>query len=157
MSTSTREPGGNTQDFASYGAEAFKQFQSTAAMPNIDFESIINSHRKNMESMSIASQAAAETVKSIAQAQGRYARQAIEDMASYARKATPSSSNAQEQVDAQAQFIKDEVQKAMSYSKEVSDIWNKSQDKLTKIASGRLNEYIEETKQMAKGAAKKSS
>ncbi len=155
MSASPKDSGPDGQDFTRYSAEAFKQFQNTK-MPNIDFDSIMESHRKNMESLASASQMAAETIRSIAQAQGSYMRQAMEDMASYTKKATASGANMPGQIDAQSRFVRDEIQKAVGYNQEVSDIWNKSQSKLVKLATERLNECVDESNKIIKGAAKKS-
>lgn len=110
----TNNYGFNPEQF--FNAEAFKPFLNNGAL--------------NTETLTAASKEATEAAKTLAQCQTNFAREQMEDIATFWRNWMSSGSNVQDKLEIQNQATREGLAKAMAHSKEVTAIVQKTQEKL---------------------------
>lgn len=151
----TKDNTSNSNFHKPFGPDAFKFFQDFKN-PGFEVNTLLESYRKNMQTIEAAQKAAAETLKDLTQAQSQYARKTMEDLTGLMRHLMASGNNVQEKFELQSQSLKANVEKAISHNQEISGILNQSQDKVIKLASRRFTEYVDEVSNIAKNTTKKS-
>ncbi len=110
----SNKSGFNPEQF--FNAEAFKSF--------------LNPSGFNTDSLTAAQKEAAEAAKALVECQANYARESMEDMATFWRNWVSSGSNLQDKVELQTQATREIFAKAVAHNQELSAIVQKTQEKL---------------------------
>ncbi|WP_010302780.1 phasin family protein [Candidatus Odyssella thessalonicensis] len=110
----------------------------------IDKESMMLSHRKNMEALTEANRMAIEVMKSITQLQSQYVKQTFEDMASIMKDSMAHPPASKEAVAKHANHVKSQVEKAVSHSKNVAGTIANSQKEIFDLMHKRYSESMSE-------------
>ncbi|MCE2951173.1 MAG: phasin family protein [Alphaproteobacteria bacterium] len=120
-------------------------------MPRVDFESVMNSHKKNMEAFSKAQRSAFDTVKTLTQAHQAYLKETFGDMRAHLKEVTQAKT-LEEKVEAQTKQVKNSFEKAMNHGKNMASVCQKAQKEHEALWHGRLTEGTAEAKEMARKA-----
>ena len=118
----------------------------------MNVESVVETGRKNFAAMTTVSTAAVETFKTIAQRQGDMIRAAMEDLSKYGSDVMGAAS-IEEKAAKQVDFAKKSYDIAIANTKELADLYTKSQAEAFETLNARIAELTEEVK--AAIAAKK--
>ena len=94
---------------------------------NMDKESMMMSHRKNMEALTEANRMAVEVMKSITQLQSQYVKQTFEDFSSVMKDAGAHPPVSKEAMTNHAGHVKSQMEKAMSHGSNVAQTLANSQ------------------------------
>ncbi|MBW8308936.1 MAG: phasin family protein [Candidatus Paracaedibacteraceae bacterium] len=117
---------------------------SSKVMGNMDKESMMMSHRKNMEALTEANRMAVEVMKSIAQLQSQYVKQTFDDMASVMKDAMAHPPVSKEAMTKHSDHVKSHVEKAVGHSSNVASTLAKSQKEIFDLMHKRYNDGLEE-------------
>ena len=150
MATKTRNPylDFDFSKFADFGklSESFK-------VPGVDAGVMIETQRKNLETITVASQIAYEGVQAIAQRQAEIVRQAMSE----AVKATQELSavgTPQDRLAKQTDLAKQSYETTVANFRELAEINAKSGAEVIELYNKRITEGLDEVKQALQGAAK---
>jgi phasin family protein len=130
----------------------FSKIAGDFKFPMVNVESVVETGRKNFAAMTSASTAAVETMKTIAQRQGDMLRAAMEDLSKHGSDVL-AAATVEEKVAKQIDFAKKGYDMAVANTKELADLYTKSQTEAFETLSARVAELTEEVK--AAIAAKK--
>jgi phasin family protein len=130
----------------------FSKFAGEFKLPNMNVESFVETARKNFAVMTSANTAAVETMKTIAQRQGDMVRAAMEDFSKHGSEVL-AAATIEEKAAKQIDFAKKSYDLAIANTKELADLYTKSQTEAFETLSARVAELTEEVK--AAIAAKK--
>lgn len=111
---------------------------------NIDKESMMMSHRKNMEALTEANRMAVEVMKSIAQLQSQYVKQTFEDMTSIMKDAMAHPPASKEAVAKHTGHVKSHVEKAVEHGSNIASTLAKSQKEIFDLMHKRYSEGMGE-------------
>ncbi|AIK96021.1 phasin family protein [Candidatus Odyssella acanthamoebae] len=117
---------------------------SSKVMGNMDKESMMMSHRKNMEALTEANRMAVEVMKSIAQLQSQYVKQTFDDMASIMKDAMAHPPVSKEAVAKHTDHVKSHVEKVVGHSSNVAGAIAKSQKEIFDLMHKRYSEGMGE-------------
>ena len=120
--------------------------------PVVGVETMVETSRKNFAAMTSASTAAVELVKTIAQRQGDMVRAAMEDFSKHGSEVL-AAATIEEKAAKQIDFAKKSYDLAIANTKELADLYTKSQTEAFETLSARVAVLTEEVK--AAIAAKK--
>ena len=120
--------------------------------PVVGVETVVETSRKNFAAMTTASTAAVEALKTIAQRQGDMVRAAMEDFSKHGSEVL-AAATIEEKAAKQIDFAKKSYELAVANTKELADLYTKSQTEAFEMLSARVAELTEEVK--AAIAAKK--
>jgi len=110
----------------------------------IDKESMMMSHRKNMEALTEANRMAIEVMKSISQLQSQYVKQTFEDFSSVMKDAMAHPPASKEALNAHAGHIKTHMEKAMNHGSTVAKTLSESHKGIFDIMHKRYSENMGE-------------
>lgn len=144
----------NSNPFGNFGGDPSKFFENFKGR-GLNTDEMQQTYRKNMQAIETVQKTAAETFKTLAQTQSQFARQTMEDNASFLRNMMASGNNIHEKAALHAQSLKDHIQKTVSHGQELLGIFHKSHEKITKAAGSRMSEYMDEIGKLHKHAGKK--
>jgi phasin family protein len=130
----------------------FTKIAGEFKLPVVNVESVVETGRKNFAAMTTVSTAAVETFKTIAQRQGDMIRAAMEDLSKYGSDVMGAAS-IEEKAAKQVDFAKKSYDMAIANTKELADLYTKSQTEAFETLNARVAELTEEVK--AALAAKK--
>jgi phasin family protein len=130
----------------------FTKIAGEFKLPVVNVESVVETGRKNFATMTTVSTAAVETFKTIAQRQGDMIRAAMEDLSKYGSDVMGAAS-IEEKAAKQVDFAKKSYDMAIANTKELADLYTKSQTEAFETLNARVAELTEEVK--AALAAKK--
>jgi|GEM_PF-4673089 len=133
-----------------FNADALKSLFGKTGM---DLSDVTSASRRNMETLSAASREAAETAKCLAQCQANYARQVMEDTTSFWRDWMSSGANLQDKAEIQSQAAREGFAKAVAHNKDMTEILQKSQEKLMRSFKEQAAENVSTVKRTARKAA----
>lgn len=111
---------------------------------NMDKESMMMSHRKNMEALTEANRMAVEVMKSIAQLQSQYVKQTFEDFSSVMKETMAHPPASKEAMSNHAGHVKSHVEKAMSHGSNVAQTLANSQKEIFDLMHKRYSEGMGE-------------
>jgi phasin family protein len=111
----------------------------------MNVESFVETARKNFAVMTSANTAAVETMKTIAQRQGDMVRAAMEDFSKHGSEVL-AAATVEEKAIKQIDFAKKSYETAIANSKEIADLFGKSQADAFQALSARVAELTEEVK-----------
>ncbi len=118
-------------------------------MPSFNVEAAMAAHRKNLETIAAVNQACFESMQSLARRQAEWARQCMEESASVFN-AVMSSETPEEKVIRQAEASKAAVDKCVANAREIAETVTRSNYQAMETLSNRLNEGLEEFRDMIK-------
>ena len=130
----------------------FTKIAGEFKLPVVNVETVVETGRKNFAAMTTVSTAAVETFKTIAQRQGDMIRAAMEDLSKYGSDVMGAAS-IEEKAAKQVDFAKKSYDMAIANTKELADLYTKSQTEAFETLNARVAELTEEVK--AAIAAKK--
>ncbi|MCP4395037.1 MAG: phasin family protein [Alphaproteobacteria bacterium] len=125
-------------------------------VPSVDVDSIVDAQKKNVEAISEASQMAFEGAQAVMKRQGELAHKAMEEITS-AVKDLSETSSPQEGITKQADVTKDALDRSLSNVSELTDMMTKSNQAVFDLLSKRINQVIEEYKDMIDDTQEKAS
>lgn len=111
---------------------------------NMDKESMMISHRKNMEALTEANRMAVEVMKSITQLQSQYVKQTFEDFSSIMKDKTAHPPASKEAISAHSEHIKSRMEKAANHGTNVASTIKNSQKEIFDIMHKRYSESMGE-------------
>ena len=123
----------------------FTKFAGEFKLPTVNVETIVETARKNFAVMTTANTAAVETMKAIAQRQGDMVRAAMEDFSKHGSEVL-AAATVEEKAIKQIDFVKKSYETAIANSKELADLYGKSQAEAFQALSQRVSELTEEVK-----------
>jgi len=121
----------------------FSKIAGDFKFPMVNVESVVETGRKNFAAMTSASTAAVETMKTIAQRQGDMLRAAMEDLSKHGSDVL-AAATVEEKVAKQIDFAKKGYDMAVANTKELADLYTKSQTEAFETLSARVAELTEE-------------
>jgi len=130
----------------------FSKIAGEFKFPVMNVETMVETGRKNFAAMTTVSTAAVEAMKSIAQRQGDMVRAAMEDFSKHGSEVLAAAS-IEEKAAKQIDFAKKSYDLAIANTKELADLYTKSQTQAFEALNTRIAELTEEVK--AAIAAKK--
>lgn len=116
--------------------------------PGFDVESLISAQRKNFEALTQANQVAVEGVQALVKRQVEIASSAIEE-ASAALKEMTAPGGAEEKIAKNAALVKATYEKALSATRELTELVAKTSDEAFGVLNKRFTESFEEFKDFA--------
>lgn len=126
------------------GMQDMMKDMSKKFVGNLDKESMMMSHRKNMEALTEANRMAVEVMKSIAQLQSQYVKQTFEDMASAMKETMSHPPVSKDALSAHAGHVKAHVEKAAKHGSTVASQISKSQKEIFDLMHKRYSESMGE-------------
>jgi phasin family protein len=130
----------------------FTKIAGEFKLPVVNVETVVETGRKNFTAMTTVSTAAVETFKTIAQRQGDMFRAAMEDFSKHGSDVMGAAS-IEEKAAKQVDFAKKSYDMAIANTKELAEMFTKSQADAFETLNARVAELTEEVK--AALAAKK--
>ena len=123
----------------------FTKIAGEFKLPTVNVETIVETARKNFAVMTTANTAAVETMKTIAQRQGDMVRAAMEDFSKHGSEVL-AAATVEEKAIKQIDFVKKSYETAIANSKELVELYSKSQAEAFQALSQRVAELTEEVK-----------
>src|SRR5947207_7247037 len=115
----------------------FSKIAGDFKFPMVNVESAVETGRKNFAAMTSVSTAAAETIKTIATRQGDMFRAAMEDFSKHGSEVL-AAATVEEKAIKQIDFAKKSYETAMANTKEIADLFGKSQADAFTALSARV-------------------
>ncbi|TGW15468.1 phasin family protein [Candidatus Hepatobacter penaei] len=117
----------------------------------LPLEALLASHRKNMDAVRQAQQAASDLVRDVAQLNGQYARHSFDDICRQTRTffteaSMPKNMNPEPMVSA----IKSSFERSMSHYKQVTELFSQSTSKIFNSYKKRFDEGLQEAQDLSK-------
>ena len=123
----------------------FNKIAGEFKLPTINVETIVETTRKNFAALTSANTAAVESIKAIGQRQGDMVRAAMEDFSKHGSEVL-AAATVEEKAIKQIDFAKKSYETAMANTKEIADLFGKSQADAFTALSARVAELTEEVK-----------
>jgi phasin family protein len=123
----------------------FSKIAGEFKFPVVNMETMVETGRKNFAAMTTVSTAAVEVMKTIAQRQGDMVRAAMEDFSKHGSDVL-SAASMEEKAAKQIDFAKKSYDLAIANTKELADLYTKSQTEAFATLNARIAELTEEVK-----------
>lgn len=123
----------------------FTKIAGEFKIPTVTMETMVETGRKNFAAMTTLSTAAVESMKTIAQRQGDMFRVAMEDFSKHGSDVL-SAATVEEKAAKQIDFVKKSYEAALANTKEIAELYSKSQSEALSAISERVAELTEEVK-----------
>ena len=123
----------------------FTKMAGEFKIPTVTMETMVETGRKNFAAMTTLGTAAAESMKAIAQRQGDMFRVAMEDFSKHGSDVL-SAATVEEKAAKQIDFVKKSYEAALANTKEIAELYSKSQAEALSAISERVAELTEEVK-----------
>jgi phasin family protein len=123
----------------------FTKIAGEFKIPTVNVETVVETARKNFAVLTTANTAAVETMKTIAQRQGDMVRAAMEDFSKHGSEVL-AAATVEEKALKQIDFVKKSYETAISNTKELADLYSKSQAEAFEALSHRISEMTDEVK-----------
>ena len=137
-----------------YATDAFKNpfadfdFTKIAGefkLPTVNVETMVETGRKNFAALTTAGTATVESMKTIAQRQGDMFRAAMEDFSKHGSEVL-AAATVEEKAAKQIDFVKKSYDAVLANTKELADLYTKSQAEAFETLNARIAELTEEVK-----------
>ncbi len=129
-----------------------KAFQDFKMPTGFNFESIMDSQRKNMQAFAAAQQTAAEGWQAIMRRQNEAMRDAIKECSSMFNDVI-SSGTPEDKVTKQVQMAKAVLDRSMACSKEIAEMATKANFEAMEVISNRIGECADEIRSIARSSS----
>ena len=123
----------------------FTKIAGEFKMPNVNVESFVETGRKNFAALTTAGTSTVETMKTIAQRQGDMFRAAMEDFSKHGSEVL-AAATVEEKAAKQIDFVKKSYDTVLANTKELADLYTKSQAEAFETLNARIAELTEEVK-----------
>ncbi len=123
----------------------FTKIAGEFKLPVVNVETFVEQGRKNFAAMTTASTAAVESMKTIAQRQGDMFRAAMEDFSKHGSEVL-AAATVEEKAAKQIDFVKKSYDTAFANTKELAELYTKSQADAFETLNARIAELTEEVK-----------
>lgn len=123
--------------------DMFKKLGEQMKVPAFDMSKIMEHHQKNLEAMTRSWQAMAGGASEVAQKQREIFEAAVKDVTEMAQSYKPGG-NPQEVMAKQAEFAKKAMEAAITNTKDIAELVQKSSTEAFKIVQDRMKESYEE-------------
>jgi phasin family protein len=123
--------------------EMFSQFGKDLKMPQVDIESILSHHRKNLEALQKAASASASGASSVMAKQREALQQGMNDITEMMHNLR-SGGAPKEALEKQAEFARKSFESAVKHTGEVGEIVRKSGEESTEILRERIKAAMQE-------------
>lgn len=123
--------------------DMFSKLAQDLKVPGVDIERLMESHRKNMDTMVRAAQATSSGVGAVAGKQAEIVQAAFAEVMALVRDFKPAGSP-QEVVAKQTEFARKAFEAATQHTRDVADLVQTSSAEAIKIIQDRLRESLEE-------------
>ena len=123
----------------------FTKMAGEFKIPTVNMETMVETGRKNFAAMTALGTAAVESMKTIAQRQGDMFRVAMEDFSKHGSDVL-SAATVEEKAAKQIDFVKKSYEAALANTKEIAELYSKSQSEALSAISERVAELTEEVK-----------
>lgn len=125
-----------------------KSFERFAPL-RLDIKSASQMHRKNLEVCSKTYKTALETAKKTQQQNARYAKAMMEEMKNQIRTIRKAPSQ-EERFKARVECLKQNFEKAVTHSREVTSMWEKTSKEIGESLTKQFNDNLENAPQLLK-------
>ena len=123
----------------------FTKIAGEFKLPTVNVETVVETARKNFAALTTANTTAVETMKTIAQRQGDMVRAAMEDFSKHGSEVL-AAATVEEKAIKQIDFVKKSYETAIANTKELADLYSKSQADAFAALSQRVAELTDEVK-----------
>jgi phasin family protein len=123
---------------------------STDFKTPFNVEPLLAAQRRNIEAFTAVNQAANESIQALARRQVELLRQGIEDASAHVNSLLTSQASPEEKVIRQAEASKAVVEKCIANAREVAETLNKYNNQALEVVTTRLNESLEELRNVVK-------
>ena len=123
----------------------FTKIAGEFKLPVVNVETVVETGRKNFAAMTTASTATVEAIKTIAQRQSDMLRAAMEDLSKHGSDVL-GAATIEEKAAKQIDFVKKSYDAALANTKELADLYTKSQAEAFETLNARIAELTEEVK-----------
>lgn len=123
----------------------FTKIAGEFKLPTVNVESMVETGRKNFAALTTAGTATVETMKTIAQRQGDMFRAAMEDFSKHGSDVL-GAATVEEKAAKQIDFVKKSYDTVLANTKELADLYSKSQAEAFETLNARIAELTEEVK-----------
>jgi hypothetical protein len=117
-------------------------------MPKVDMEATMDSHRKNMETLSHAHKTSIEMMHNMTKLHGTFSQEVMDDMVNHF-KALTAAKSLEERSKMHSQKVNENIDKVMNHSRAMADVWSKSCSAIGENLQSRFKEHMNEVKLMA--------
>lgn len=118
-------------------------------VPNVDVDALMVAHRKNLEALSSANQAAFEGLQALARRQAELIRQGFEDTASLVNSVV-SQQTPEDKIAKQAEVTKVTLERNVANLKELTELAARANYQAIEFISNRISEGLEELRSLVK-------
>lgn len=125
------------------------KFVGDLKVPNVDIDALLTAHRKNLEALTSANQAAFEGLQSLARRQAELVRQSFEDTTSLLNSIV-SQQTPEEKLAKQAEVTKATLERNVSNLKELTEMVAQTNYQAIEFISKRVSEGLEELRSIVK-------
>lgn len=132
------------------------KFAGDFKVPNVDIDALLSAHRKNLEALTAANQAAFEGLQSLARRQAELVRQSFEDTANLVNSVVAQQSP-EDKFTKQAEATKMTLERNVANLKELTDLITKANYQAIEFISNRVSEGLEELRSIVKNKANPSA
>ena len=132
-------------DAPQYFTDMFKKMGEQLKIPQFDMSKLMEHHQKNLEAMGKSWQAMASGAGEIASKQRAIFEEAVKDVTAMVQDYKPGG-NPQEIVAKQAEFAKKSMEAAITNTRDIAELVQKSTGEAFRIVQDRMRESYEEIK-----------
>jgi phasin family protein len=125
------------------------KFVGDLKVPNVDIDALLTAHRKNLEALTSANQAAFEGLQSLARRQAELVRQSFEDTTSLLNSIV-SQQTPEEKLAKQAEVTKATLERNVANLKELTEMVAQTNYQAIEFISKRVSEGLEELRSIVK-------
>lgn len=125
------------------------KFVGDFKVPNVDVDALMVAHRKNLEALSSANQAAFEGLQSLARRQAELIRQGFEDTTNLVNSVVAQQSP-EDRVAKQAEVTKATLERNVANLKELTELAARANYQAIEFISNRISEGLEELRSLVK-------
>lgn len=137
-----KKPESESQSFV----DLFSRFGRELRMPQVDVDTILEHHRKNLEALQKSASATAAGATGVFAKQQQLLEQALHEVSDMARDFRPTG-NPQDMMAKQAEFARKSFETAVKNASEVAGIMARSGNESVDILSQRIRESMDEIRQ----------
>ena len=162
MATEPTKTGGDTpfsqaMSQAKTAAEDFTRMFADMKMPAVpDMDALLSAHKRNMEALSAANRIALEGAQTVAKRHMEIMQQTMAELSETMRAMASPAEPPQAKAAKQTEMLKHAYERAVSNTREISDLIQRSNGEALELLNKRFAEAMDEVKTLvAKGTAQK--
>ncbi len=163
MATETSKTAGDTPfsqaiNQAKSAAEDFSRLFADLKLPAVpDVETLLSAHRRNLETLSAANRIALEGAQAVAKRNFEIAQQTFGELSETLRSLATPGEPPQAKAAKQTELLKRAYERAVSNSRELSDLIQRSNSEAVELLNSRFTEALDEVKQLVEKSTEHKS